>query len=588
MSPLRAALSPILVLLFFLGACGPDTRRGSVDGMRDSGPGDEMSIATDLGPDQAMSCAACSNDLHQMLDCSGGVIMTCPSGQGCSPTKGCVPACEAAAENRTSIGCDYFTATPPGTLSGIGCYAAFVANTWGEPITIGVERAGATLDVASFAVVPSGNGQAITYAPLTGGILPPDTVAILFLSSKGDDCPGGREAAVNANFRGTAYGDAFHISATAPVVVYDIYPYGGGSSATTGASLLLPTSSWDKSFVAMTIAATTDLAYPWIGFIAAEDDTHITLKPKAAIAGGAGIPGGPAGSSLSYTLQRGRYLQLEQTVDVSGSAVVADKPIAVFGGNALAHLPMGSIAADGFHQQMPPVSSLASRYAGVRHRNRIDGMEESPPWTIIGVVDGTTLSYDPPQAGAPPTLAAGQVVRWNAPGPFVVSSQDDQHPFYLAQHMTGCGTIGGNESPLGCTGDPEWVNVVSPAQYLQRYVFFTDPTYPTTSLVFVRERAGGSFADVTLDCAGAIVGWQPVGTSGQYEYTYVDLVRGNFVKQGTCDNGRHLVESAAPFGLTVWGWGSNESIGFGSTAVSYAYPAGQSVRLLNSVIVDVQ
>src|SRR6185369_11267401 len=122
-------------------------------------------------------------------------------GQGCSPTKGCVPACEAAAENRTSIGCEYFAVAPPVLNMGNTCYAAFVANTWGEPITIGVERAGATLHVDSFAVLPTGGGQAITYSPTVGGVLPPDTVALLFLSSAGGtSCPGNRSGATNVGY----------------------------------------------------------------------------------------------------------------------------------------------------------------------------------------------------------------------------------------------------------------------------------------------------------------------------------------------------------------------------------------------------
>jgi len=171
----------------------------------------------------------------------------------------------------------------------------------------------------------------------------------------------------------------------------------------------------------------------------------------------------------------------------------------------------------------------------------------------------------------------------------VVHSQDDQHPFYFAQHMTGCGAVGGNGSPLGCVGDPEWVNVVPPQQYLQRYVFFTYPTYPTTSLVLVRDKAGASdFADVTLDCLSSPVGgWQPIDAAGQYEYATLDLVNGDFAPQNGCDNGRHLASSTGPFALTVWGWGTNES-SMSSTAVSYAYPAGQSVQLINSVQVTVQ
>jgi hypothetical protein len=43
--------------------------------------------------------------------------------------------------------------------------------------------------------------------------------------------------------------------------------------------------------------------------------------------------------------------------------------------------------------------------------------------------------------------------------------------------------------------------------------------------------------------------------------------------------------SDLPFGLTVWGWGSALSRGFYSQAVSYAYPAGASVKPVNTVIV---
>ena len=43
-----------------------------------------------------------------------------------------------------------------------------------------------------------------------------------------------------------------------------------------------------------------------------------------------------------------------------------------------------------------------------------------------------------------------------------------------------------------------------PEQYLQQYVFFTDPTYPETNLVVVRARGtDGQFHDVNLDCGGA-------------------------------------------------------------------------------------
>lgn len=206
----------------------------------------------------------------------------------------------------------------------------------------------------------------------------------------------------------------------------------------------------------------------------------------------------------------------------------------------------------------------------MRYRTRTPGTEEVVPWRIMGMVKGTSLTYDPPQPGAPATLDVGQVVEFSSAGPFDVSSQDSAHPFYLAAHMTG-------GAPIPKTlGDPETVNVVPPAQYLSHYVFFTDPTYGETNLVVVQGKdASGNYPPVTLDClGGALTGWQPVGSSG-YQFTRVDLQTGH-APVGNCDNGLHTMTSAAPFGLTVWGF---------DNAVSYAYPAGASIRPINKVVV---
>ena len=89
------------------------------------------------------------------------------------------------------------------------------------------------------------------------------------------------------------------------------------------------------------------------------------------------------------------------------------------------------------------------------------------------------------------------------------------------------------------------------AQYLNKYVFFTDPTYSETNLVVIRSKKDGAFADVTLGCAGVLGGWQPIGAD--QEFTRIDLVTGNFMDVGGCSNGRHEINSTNPFGVTVWG-----------------------------------
>src|SRR5262249_26118712 len=150
-------------------------------------------------------------------------------------------------------------------------------------------------------------------------------------------------------------------------------------------------------------------------------------------------------------------------------------------------------------------------------------------------------------------------VEFESPGGFTVKSQDAEHPFYMAGYMTSGQLYDG-------VGDADFVNVVTPSQYLPRYTFFTDPTYPETNLVVIRMRdaASGQMPDVTLDCAGTLAGWQPVGAAGTYEFVRVDLSTGNFASVNGCQNGVHRMEGsfAAPagkapaFGVTIWGFGN--------------------------------
>ena len=180
----------------------------------------------------------------------------------------------------------------------------------------------------------------------------------------------------------------------------------------------------------------------------------------------------------------------------------------------------------------------------------------------------------------------------------MVSTQDSAHPLYVAVYMTG-GIDGADADggslvdggfviyPTPGRGDPEFMNVIPTSQYLTHYTFFTDPTYPETNLVVIR-KADTQFHDVILDCAGTLMGWQPIGSN--YEYTRIDLQTGDFQPVGSCDNGSHEIHSDGAFTVTVWGWGT-EATGYGfnnptfSQWVSYGYPVGAGVLTVNNVVV---
>ena len=576
--------SALLFVVAVVAACGART------GLLGPSPVDGTSVDVALVVDVVISSDACgphcSADLHEVLDCHDNVIETCPADQGCDGT-GCSPACFAAQAQQTTIGCEYYSFAPDVLAAALlpgSCFAAFVANTWTTPVTLKVDRAGVTFNLADFARVPTGSGSSLTYTPLPGGVLAPGQVAILFLAYDQGKvaCPAGVLAAVNSSdptVHGTGRGSAFHITASAPISAYDIFPYGGGAAAVTGATLLLPTTPFATRFVAVApydVDTLVPTATSTLTFVGTQNGTQVVVNPTANIAPGPGVAGGTAGVPVTYTLQAGEELQIAQRDLLGGSLITATQPIAVFAGSTCMNIDVQSGYCDIGHQQLPATPMLGSEYVGVRYRNRFDNTEEIVPWRFMGIVDGTTLTYDPPVSGAPSALMRGQLAQVWASGPFVVRSQDEAHPFYLSAHMTGSLDPHSGGTTGALRGDPEFVNVVPTKQYLASYTFFTDPTYPETNLVVVRPPNG---QDVTLDCAGKLGGWQAIGASG-YEYTRIDLVRYDFVPQGSCDNGRHVMTSGAPFALTVWGWGSELTQTF-TQAVSYAYPAGAGVAPIN-------
>ena len=534
-----------------------------------------------LGFDAGPPCG-CSSDLKSVVDCNGGVVITCNADQGCANSQCIDDPCQAAEIAKSTTGCDYWALKTVQRPQAEGaCFTVFIVNTWSKPVHFEVKRDGQTLPIANFARIPEGQGGGITYAPYNAATgLGVGEVATVFLSRRVGGlaiCPVDPAIDQETGVSGTGIGDAFHITSDYPVVVYQVAAYGSGQNGYASATLLLPTSAWDTNYLAVN-AYGTDPALPdglpSLNIVAREDATDVMILPKVDIAPGMLVRGAMAGVPVTYTLNAGEFLQITQTEELTGSPIQSTKPVGVFGASACMQVPSGVFDCDSAHQQIPPVRALGSEYAAVRHRGRMGGIDEAPPWRLVGAVTGTQLTWKPSTPpGAPTALDLGEVAEFTAAGPFVVRSQGGDYPFYLGGYMTG-------GVPFNNEGDPEWVNVIPPSQYLNRYVIFTDPTYPETSLVVVRtpSMVDGSFAPVTLGCAGELTGWQPFG---EYEYTRVDLVTGNFQNVGNCSNGRQEMSSTVPFGVTVWGWG----VSIQYQNVSYAYPAGASFQSINEVVV---
>jgi hypothetical protein len=549
----------------------------------------------------------CSSDLQRVVNGDGSVVTVCAPNQGCAAGE-CIAACAAAAANHGTLGCDFWIATPSADPTLLpACFAVFITNGWQKGATVEVSRDATSYDATKFSLIPSATTPSSSWPAIPASGIPVASVGILFLSQDPKatndvdvpiTCP--IAPAVNASegtavythvIPATGMGLAWHVTTDVPVTAYDILPYGGATSYYPSAELLIPTTAWGTNYygVVPSQGLYAAKAAQWGQVVAKEENTVVTVVPTVTLPSGAsgGIVGAaPAGALTRYVLNAGQYLQWQNSEEMSGTIISSDRPVGFTGGIGLEFYTSKTSAGgalDSAHQQMPPIQSLGYDYVAPPYTTRMVSLApESIPYRMVGAVNGTTLKYDPPVAAAPSALSAGQAADFETTAAFRVTSQDSEHPFYVGQMMTSCGVTGGSRPGCNvsnaadcCLGDPEFVNILPPAQFLDKYVFFTDVTYATTNLVFTRVRGKAGFQDVTLDCAGALTGWQPVGSEGLYEVTNIDLVRAQ-TPNGKCNNGPHTASSSAPFGVMVWGldWYS-----------SYAYPAGGNASPINTVVV---
>ncbi len=325
----------------------------------------------------APSCAA-TDDVVAQTDPGADAGLGGAAGAGGSSGSGATPSdagldipmtdapvgetCEQAMAAKNSYGCEYYalqvdTINDPNGGYGLpgACYAVFVANRGLGPVKIDVSRTGSTIAGTDFIRIPKGQGAGIVYDkydPVAG--LPPNEVAILFLSHgtppKKMTCPVTPAVTEHSGVFGTGLGNAFHIKTSAPVVAYQMFPYGGGAVAATSASLLLPTSAWDGNYVAINAYKQStvhpDQAKPSLDIVAQADDTTVKIKPNVAIEAGKGVLGAGAGQVVEYKLNRGQYVQFTQGPELTGSAIQSDKPVGVFGGATCINVPADKEACD--------------------------------------------------------------------------------------------------------------------------------------------------------------------------------------------------------------------------------------------------
>jgi len=539
-------------------------------------------ITGSVGVEANVCRDGCTLDLKRTC-VDGAPAAACDEPLGCSHGL-CVSPCAAAGAHQSTAGCSFYTAVPDTTSMHGACFAVALANTWSVPAKVAIEYEGIGVDVRRVLRAPRGRGRDVTYEALASPEIAPGEIAIAFLADGGSGpgaCPaaiGGAGLERDVAVHGPGVGTAFHIRSSAPVTAHAFYPFAGASTGIGAATALFPVPSWDKSAIAVELNLPHG-AGPLLQVVSAETNTAISLVPVDAIHGGGPVlASSPAGQKLTLRPGSGEFVQFSQQTQFSltGTFFEATGPIALFAGSACAD--SGVAACDPLFQQIPPLTHLGNEYVAVRPRNRFAEKDESTPWHLVGLADGTELEYEPSAPeGAPRQLRAGQIAQFRSSQPFVVRSQDERHPFYAAAMMESCRVYGTDDD---CRGDPDVVTITPTSRFGQRAAFFTDPSYPETNLVIVRAISGTVVPDVELDCVPKVEGWEPVGP--RFEFARVDLSRGDFEAQGQCNNGAHVIRSAGAITATVWGWGSpatRKAGGPNTESVSYGYSIIAEPRL---------
>jgi len=420
---LVARATPVLVVLAL--GCGDGAATVSMDGGLDVRP-----PCSGQPICEGMMVRACGPG-----GVAGATIDDCSRDGACSFGRCMSAACAAAERDGTShVGCLFYTVQVHNVASDEGADTSFlVANPGTDSATIKLEQ-------------PAADG--------TWSVFQQATVA------------GGGAARLSASgFQdlqsGVHLGSGLRLESSRPVTVAQITSDDAGEDALSSAgTTLLPVRVLGTHYLVMAyqqfqtaaIASTmgSDGGAGRILIVGTQEQTHVTFTPSSsarALDTGSTMAAEP-GDPLTFVLGDGDVFQAwtdGDREDLSGSEIVASRPVAVFSGNistTYGKTAPGIHSPDMAHEQIPPVARWSLKYVAASLPpqagtcDTLLGQTGSTLWRLLAAHDGTRVDFEgPPGGGQLPstlTLAAGEVHEIVAIGDFVVTASE---PLLLTQGM---------------------------------------------------------------------------------------------------------------------------------------------------------
>lgn len=331
-----------------------------------------------------------------------------------------------------------------------------------------------------------------------------------------------------------------HVTSTEPVSVY----LGYLQSAASAGAIALPTGALGTSYRVLSYKGlgTAPSTASELAVVGTQAGTTVTITPQTSFGSRqAGVP-------YTVTLQRGETYQVSATsgsMDVTGTTVTADKPVAVMGASGCSNVPVGTAACNPLMQQMPPTAAWGTEFISGRLATRTKG----DTYRVLADQAGTVVSVN---GTAVATLAAG--AHWEGVLPAGVTTAGKQgvvistsKPALVAQYANG----GGYD---GTSSDPMMLLVPPLGQQLTAYKVATPVVtvngtqmVPYVNVIAQRRDVGSLTLDGTAVAASE----------------FVDVPGTDYaVAQLRVQPGQHVLRAVHQFGVQVYEWGAYDGIGF--------------------------
>ncbi len=542
--------------------------------------------------------------------CDGEVSDVCNNGV-------CINACQLSAQSRDYEGCEYWAVDLDNAV--IADQGAASAQQFSVVLSNASEL-NALVDVEIFCTEQDALNPAIgctvgEFAKVEEGIrITPGGLAIVDLDPRELD----GSSAPNLNdgpgtFRSM---HAYRVSSSAPLIAYQFNPLENVNVFSNDASLLLPTSALDDTYIVLgwpqTLALTGDPLTngtidlrAFLTIVATEDDTRVVVRLTTDILPGSDIPAANAGDEIVLDMKRGEVVNLETdgfNADFTGTEVLSngvDRPVAVFIGSEASDSPFfdtfleRSCCADHLEQQVFPERTYGRNFIAVKSPSRSRYVEaagwdvavvpdEPEFWRVMATAEDTRVRtnlpppYDriPLQRGESQLIEAERDFTITANAPIAVAQVPG------SQRTTGIpSTLPGGERPPG--GDPSLILLPPIEQWRSKYLFLVPNKYAFDFLLLAAPMGteirfdGLPLLEAIPGCEFEIVGTlDDAGVPVEYQAIRCPLSDPHPGEVGFQDDGVHTLETVGGvrMGLVVWGWDS---------FVSYGYPGGANLGLIN-------